>query len=116
MANEPWGRLEVEDEVERWLRSLPERHRALVARQIQRLATDGVHLGEPHTRQLQGKLRELRVSLDRQRFRLTYVIATGRRIIILTVFRKESRREVREIARAARVMDAILDEGRDDGP
>ena len=69
--SEHWGRLEVEDEVERWLLSLPERHRALVARHIQRLETEGVHLGEPHTRQLEAQLRELRISVDKQRFRLT---------------------------------------------
>ncbi|MFN0147893.1 MAG: type II toxin-antitoxin system RelE/ParE family toxin [Dehalococcoidia bacterium] len=112
--NERWGRLEVEDEVERWLRLLSDRHRALVARHVERLETEGVHLGEPHTRQLQGKLRELRLSLGGQHFRVTYVIGKGRRIILLTVFRKESRREAREIVRAARVMAAILDEEQDD--
>jgi transcriptional regulator with XRE-family HTH domain len=45
-------------------------------------------LGEPCTKQLDGKLRELRFHLDEFAVRITYWIATGCRIVLLTVFHK----------------------------
>jgi hypothetical protein len=51
---------------------------------------------------LEGKLRELRFYLERDAVRITYSIAPGRRIILLTVFRKTRMREDREIDRARR--------------
>jgi phage-related protein len=61
-------------------------------------------LGEPHTRQLDAKLRELRFFLERDPMRVTYWIASGRRIIMLTVFRKSRMREDREIERARKAL------------
>jgi hypothetical protein len=58
-----------------------------------------------------GKLRELRFYVGRDRTRITYYIATGRRIILLTVFRKTKRREAAEIDRAQRVMRLCISEG-----
>ena len=60
----------------------------------------GTLLAEPYTRQLDGKLRELRFHLDRDAVRITYWIASGRRIVLLTVFRKTRMREEREVVRA----------------
>ena len=48
------------------------------------------------------KLRELRFWLDRDAMRISYWIATDRRIILLTVFRKSRMRETREIDRAVK--------------
>ncbi len=67
-------------------------------------------MGEPYTRQLDGKLRELRFHLDRDAMRVTYWIATGRRIVLLTVFRKTRMREEREIARARRAWQRCIAE------
>jgi hypothetical protein len=44
----------------------------------------GVLLGEPYTRQLSGKLPELRFYCCGERIRISYWIASGRRIIALT--------------------------------
>jgi hypothetical protein len=46
-------------------------------------------LGEPYTRQLDGKLRELRFHLDRRAVRVTYWIASGRRIVLAEEHRVE---------------------------
>src|SRR5690606_31539454 len=43
--------------------------------------------------------------------RITYYLATGRRIILLTVFRKQRRRERAEVDRAIRVMESCIAEG-----
>ncbi|MFC0864566.1 type II toxin-antitoxin system RelE/ParE family toxin [Sphaerimonospora cavernae] len=67
-------------------------------------------LGEPYTRQLYGKLRELRFHLAREAVRISYWIAPGRRIILLTVFRKQRMRETAEIERAVRAMKRCIAE------
>ena len=64
----------------------------------------GVHLGEPYTRQLDGKLRELRFYCGGERVRGTYWIAPGRRIVMLTVFPKTRMREFAEVDRARRAL------------
>jgi hypothetical protein len=57
-------------------------------------------LGEPYTRHLGGKVRELRFHLLAQQPRITFWLAPGRRIILLTVFRKTRSAEMAEVARA----------------
>jgi phage-related protein len=71
---------------------------------IDLLADRGVLLDEPYTRQLDGPLRELRFHLDRDAIRVTYWIAPGRRIILLTVFRKTRMREDQQIDRARQAL------------
>jgi phage-related protein len=53
---------------------------------------------------LDRKLRELRFHLDRQAVRITYWIASGRRIVLLTVFTKTRMHEDREMERARRAL------------
>jgi phage-related protein len=67
-------------------------------------------LAEPYTRQLDGKLRELRFHLDRQAVRVTYWIASGRRIVLLTTFVKTRMREDREVERARRALARCIAE------
>jgi phage-related protein len=64
------------------------------------LADDAETLGEPYSRHLAGKVRELRFHLQRQQVRITYWLAAGRRVILLTVFYKTQRSEVAEVERA----------------
>ena len=90
-------------------RGAPSSHQ--VERYIDLLADEDVHLDEPFTRQLRGKLRELRFHLGRQQARITYYIATGRRIVLLTVFVKTRQRERREVQRAWSAMQTCIAEG-----
>ena len=99
-----WGTVELEPEVRDWLEQLPTAHFAAAAFYVDLLAEQGPLLGEPYTRQLDGKLRELRFHLDRQAGRVTYWIASGRRIVLLTVFTKTRMRELREVERAAKAL------------
>lgn len=106
-----WGLIEAEPQVTGWLDSLTDDEFGQVERYIDLLAEQGVHLSEPFTRQLDGKLRELRFHLDRQQTRISYYIATGRIIVLLTVFTKTKPRERAEIDRARRAMKRCIDEG-----
>ncbi len=71
----------------------------------------GALLGGPYTRQLAGKLRELRFYCGGQRMRISYWIAPGRRIVMLTVFTKTRMRETGEIVRAMAAMSRCQLEG-----
>lgn len=115
------GAVEMEPEVLTWLEGLSTANFATVPFHVDLLAEQGPLLGEPYTRQLDGKLRELRLHLNRQSVRISYWIAPGRRIVLLTVFVKQGRKEPREIARARRTLDRCIaeehttDEDEDDG-
>jgi hypothetical protein len=105
-----WGTVELEPEVQCWLEDLSTVRFATAAFYIDLLAGQGPLLGEPYTRQLDGKLRELRFHLDGQAVRVTYWIAPGRRIVLLTIFTKTRMREDREVARARRALARCLAE------
>ncbi|MGH3534660.1 MAG: type II toxin-antitoxin system RelE/ParE family toxin, partial [Pseudonocardiaceae bacterium] len=99
-----WGTVELEPEVRDWLEGLSTTWFATAAFYIDLLAEQGPLLGEPYTRQLDGKLRELRLHLGGQSVRVTYWIVSGRRIVLLTVFAKTRMRESGEIDRARRAL------------
>jgi hypothetical protein len=106
-----WGEVEFEPEVEEWFRSLSLDQRNQASFYINLLEDRGTLLGFPYSSQLRGKLRELRFSLDRERWRISDYVASGRRIILLTVFRKRRSSEQGEIARAERAMQRCIAEG-----
>ena len=109
--NSDWGSVETEPEVDAWLFGLGDPAFGTVEYHIDLLARFGVLLGEPDTRQLRGKLRELRFYLGRERVRISYYVASGRRLILLTVFRKTTRRERAEVERAYEAMLRCIREG-----
>ena len=97
-----------EPEVRDWLEALPTSEFATAAFYVDLVADRGPLLGEPYTRQLDGKLRELRFHLDGRSVQVTYWIAPGRRIVLLTVFVKMRMRESAEVERARRAMARCL--------
>ena len=58
----PWGTVELEPEVRDWLEGLPTAQFATAAFYVDLLGERGPLLGEPYTRQLDGKLRETALS------------------------------------------------------
>ena len=106
----PWGTVELEPEIRDWFESLSTQHFATAAFYVDLVAEQGPLLGEPYTRQLDGKLRELRFLLDGRAMRVTYWIASGRRIVLLTVFAKTRMRESGEVERARRAMARCMGE------
>ena len=95
---------------EKWLDKLDDEAFGHAQFYVDLLEREGVGLGEPYTRQLRGKLRELRFFVGRERYRITYYVAKGRRIILLTIFKKSAQRELAEIARAEAAMARCVTE------
>jgi len=108
----PWGKVELEPEVADWVESLPPAEFGRVEFYIDLLAERGPLLDQPYTRQLRGKLRELRFYLGSRgdAVRISYFTAARRRIILLTVFRKQRTQERTEIERAYRAMQRCMKE------
>jgi hypothetical protein len=92
--------VEIEPEVRTWLSGLTDRDFGRVDFLVGLLAEHAADLGEPYTRHLGGKVRELRFHLLVQQTRVTYWLAPGRRVILLTIFRKTRGAEIAEVARA----------------
>jgi len=67
-----WGSVELEPEVRDWYLALGEEEQARAMFNIDRLAARGPLLDEPFTRQLDGKVRELRFYLASRPTRITY--------------------------------------------
>ncbi|MFI1847391.1 type II toxin-antitoxin system RelE/ParE family toxin [Streptomyces sp. NPDC020480] len=96
---DPW-QIEIEPEVRQWLALLSDQQYDKAERAADMLAAEPTTLGEPYSRHLGGKLRELRFTMDGNAVRITYWIASERRIVLLTVFRKTRQREGAEVERA----------------
>lgn len=94
--------IELEPEVRSWLDDLSDRDYGRVMAYAELLAEEAETLGEPYSRHLGGKVRELRFHLAREQIRITYWLAPQRRVVLLTVFRKTRQVEDAEIGRARR--------------
>jgi hypothetical protein len=92
--------VEIEPEVRSWLAALSDRDFGRVDFLVGLLAEHAEDLGEPYTRHLGGKVRELRFHLLHQQTRVTYWLAPERRVILLTVLRKTRSAQTGEVARA----------------
>jgi hypothetical protein len=77
IAGMTWGEVELEPEVPDWLEGLDDQRWAQAMFHLDLLEERGVLLGEPYTRQLSGKLRELRFYCGGERIRISYWIASG---------------------------------------
>ena len=85
------------------IEALPVVLRARLLRLLETLETVGLDaLRAPHVRHLDGKLWELRVRAEGGIARGIYVTATGRRVVVLHVFAKKSRRTPRRALATAR--------------
>ena len=89
----------VDDEIE----ALPVKLRARLVRLMESIENIGLEmLSEPHVKHLDGKLWELRAKAPGGIARGIYVTATGRRVVILHVFEKKSRKTPRRALAIAR--------------
>ena len=102
--------MELEPEVEEWLDRLPPGDFGAIAFHLDRLAEHGAALRMPYSRSLGEGLFELRFDLGRMAWRITFWFAPARRIVLLTVFRKQRMNERVEIDRARRAMARCIEE------
>jgi phage-related protein len=92
--------VELEPEVREWLGTLSLIDYRTVEYHADRLAEAPTTLGEPYSRHLRDAVRELRFHLGRAAWRISYWLAPGQRIVLLTVFRKTRNRETAQVERA----------------
>ena len=103
--------VELEPEVEEWLDSITLTEFASVLPHIERLAERGSALRMPASRALGDGLFELRFDLNRVAWRIAFFFAGAKRIVLLTVFRKQRMNERQEVKRARAAMARCIAEG-----
>ena len=95
--------VETVSAVDAEIAALPVALRARLLRLLETVESVGLEaLRAPHVRHLDGKLRELRVRADGGIARGIYVTAVGRRVVVLHVFAKKSRKTPRRALATAR--------------
>ncbi|MFD7399311.1 type II toxin-antitoxin system RelE/ParE family toxin [Streptomyces virginiae] len=92
--------IEVEPEVRSWLEGLTDKQHHKVEEYAERLAACGTRTPMPFARPLRDGVYELHPTLDGVATRITYWFAPGRRIVLLTVFRKTRPHEQGQVSRA----------------
>ena len=102
--------VEVEPEVEEWIDELDAHRYGATLSHLERLEERGNLLRFPASRALGEGLFELRLDLDRVAWRITYFYAADRRIVLLTVFRKQRQNERAEVQRARWAMTRCITE------
>ena len=103
--------IELEPEVEQWLESHPAGQFATVASRIEYLGEHGAAIRMPRSRSLGDGLFELRFDLAQKAQRITFFFPEGRRIVLLTTFRKQRQNERAEVARARQALARCIAEG-----
>ena len=102
MADMGWT-VETASAVDAEIEALPVALRARLLRLLETVETVGLDaLRAPHVRHIDGKLWELRVRAEGGIARGIYVTAAGRRVVVLHVFAKKSRRTPRRALATAR--------------
>ncbi len=93
-----------------FINSLPVGTQAKILRLIDLLARYGVLLKEPYTKQIKGKLRELRIIDKSGNIRIFYFSHTGKRFILLHGFvKKTGKTPDREIGIAEKRMNDLIE-------
>ncbi|MDE0489673.1 MAG: type II toxin-antitoxin system RelE/ParE family toxin [Gammaproteobacteria bacterium] len=91
-----WRVQTLNDAVDREFDALPADMRARFARMCQLVASVGLdRMGAPHVRHVTGPLWEMRLAGRDGIARALYVAATGRRVVVVRVFVKKTRRTPR---------------------
>ena len=97
-----WRVETLNDTVDREFDALPADMRARFARTSQLIAAVGLEqMGAPHVRHLKGPLWEMRLAGRDGIARAIYTAATGRRIVVVRVFVKKTRRTPRREIKVA---------------
>ena len=95
--------VETASAVDTEIAALPVKLRARLVRLLETVENVGLEtLREPHVKHLDGKLWELRIRAEEGIARGIYVTAAGRRVVVLHVFAKKSRKTPRRALATAK--------------
>jgi phage-related protein len=97
--------VELEAEVSEWYLSLTLDEQDIVAVHVELLEEFGHLLRMPHSKPLGGGLFELRFTMRRRAWRITYWQRPDGVIVLLTVFHKQRNNERREVVRAGAALE-----------
>jgi len=78
-----------------YIKRLDEKNKAKILKYVAFLKDNHGYLDEPFSKYITGKIRELRIDFSRQRHRIFYFVAVGKRIILLHSFLKKTKRTPR---------------------
>lgn len=93
----------LDETVDREIAALPPGLQARMIRLLEMVESVGLNqMREPHVKQIEGKLWELRAKAAEGIARGLYVAVSGRRVIVLHVFVKKDRRTPRQALETAR--------------
>jgi len=103
---------EGKEPVAAFIDALPDKAIVKVFRIIKLLKEYGVLLKEPYTKQVKGKMRELRIKDSQGAIRILYFTHTGRRFILLHGFiKKTDKTPVGDVALAEKRMNDFMQRG-----
>jgi len=81
-----------EEPVRDFINNLNKKTRAKIRQYLELLRFSEGYLSEPYARHIIGKIRELRVRFARDRYRIFYFTLSGKNIILLHVFHKNTKK------------------------
>jgi len=92
-----------------YLKGLPEKEEAKIAKYIEFLRVHKGYLDDPYSKHITGKIRELRVDFGRNRHRIFYFTFVAKTIILLHAFLKKTpKTPVIEIKRAQEYYQDVI--------
>ena len=93
----------------KYIKELREKEEAKILKYIEFLRTQKGYLGEPYSKHIKGKIRELRVDFGRNRHRVFYFIFVKKTIVLLHAFlKKTTKTPISEIKKAEENCQNVL--------
>jgi len=93
----------------KYIKGLREKEEAKVLKYIEFLRTQKGYLGEPYSKHIEGKIRELRVDFGRNKHRIFYFIFIKKTIVLLHAFlKKTAKTPISEIKKAQENCQSVL--------
>lgn len=81
-----------DEPVREYIEALSEKEQVKIFSFVNLLKEKGGYLDEPYSRHITGKIRELRIDFSRNHHRILFFTFTGRKIILLSVFLKKTKK------------------------
>lgn len=95
------------------IKEWPQKHRDKVNDFLRLLEERRGILGEPYSRHLTHKIRELRVNFGKSNYRILYALVPNKEILILAAFRKNTPKTPKgEIKRAEELLDIFVNKNK----